>query len=524
MQIMKPGINHIRKEPGTTSRRNFISTCAACGACLAASPLSAFVSTPTLQGRKNMTIRIIFVLHAPVQPVPDWPNIGFDFTGEMEHFTSTLRKHFPKFVFIANSAAGQEDAVKILSREAEDKIDGYIVYQLNTQNRVIQYIATSAKPVLFVDYKYAGTGRFLTTLSGLLKEKKSNIGFVSSSRMEDVIAAVGCFEITGRGGSVDEFVAATAQARVRSTPGAGNPSCKPDQVQILPADETLKRMKESLILAARDQVSGCADPVMGIPLRYISMAELNYAWEKADRHEATAIAEKWQKKAEIVSGVRFNILEDSAAMYLGMKTVLKNHKANAITINCLGGFYGGMIHAYPCLGFHELLNEGLVGACECDIRSSAIMVAVSLMTHGRPGMISDPVIDTSKRQIIYAHCVASNRVFGPGGNENPIQILTHSEDRQGASVRSVMPVDYLTTTLEIIPETKEILLHQGKAVDNDPDDRACRTKLCVEPQGDMEKLFRYWNYGWHRVTFYGDLKKPVYELADASGWKVVEEA
>jgi hypothetical protein len=28
----------------------------------------------------------------------------------------------------------------------------------------------------------------------------------------------------------------------------------------------------------------------------------------------------------------------------------------------------------------------------------------------------------------------------------------------------------------------------------------------------------------HRVTFYGDLKQPVYALADAADWKVVEEA
>jgi hypothetical protein len=31
-------------------------------------------------------------------------------------------------------------------------------------------------------------------------------------------------------------------------------------------------------------------------------------------------------------------------------------------------------------------------------------------------------------------------------------------------------------------------------------------------------------WGWHRVTFYGDLKEPVYELADAMGYKVIEEA
>ena len=43
--------------------------------------------------------------------------------------------------------------------------------------------------------------------------------------------------------------------------------------------------------------------------------------------------------------------------------------------------------------------------------------------------------------------------------------------------------------------------------------------------GDIEKLFTMWDrWGWHRVTFYGDLKKPVYALADAIGWKVIEEA
>ena len=152
------------------------------------------------------------------------------------------------------------------------------------------------------------------------------------------------------------------------------------------------------------------------------------------------------------------------------------------------------------------------------------MVAFSAMTNGRPGMISDPVIDTSKRQIIYAHCVASNKVFGPSGPSNPFTIMTHSEDRQGASVRSIMPADYMTTTLEIDQNRKEILFHQAKAVGNDPEDKACRTKLVAEPVGDMEKLFRYWDRGWHRVTFYGDLKKPVYELSDAIGWKVVEEA
>src|SRR5512137_2315836 len=170
-------------------------------------------------------------------------------------------------------------------------------------------------------------------------------------------------------------------------------------------------------------------------------------------------------------------------MYLGMKSLLKKHGAMGLTMDCLGGFYGGHIHAYPCLGFHELNNEGLVGGCECDIRSASTMVAGTILTKGRPGYISDPVIDTAKGQIIYAHCVASNRPFGAKGPANPYEILTHSEDRQGASVRSVLPAGYVTTTLEFEPNRKEILFHRAVAVGNDPDDRACRTKLCAEPIG-----------------------------------------
>jgi hypothetical protein len=153
------------------------------------------------------------------------------------------------------------------------------------------------------------------------------------------------------------------------------------------------------------------------------------------------------------------------------------------------------------------------------------MVALKNLTGGRTGFISDPVMDIAKRQIIYAHCVASNRAFGPGGIDNPIEILTHSEDRQGASVRSLLPTGYMTTTVEFASFRKELLFHRGKAVDNIIEDRACRTKLAVEPDGDMEKLFTQWDrYGWHRVTVYGDLKEPLIEIAKMLKWKVVEEA
>jgi hypothetical protein len=507
------------------NRRRFLTAgCAACAgaAGLLTSPGEVFAAT----GGAKMRLRIVHSLHGPVQTGPDWPNKGFDFRPVMERIDTGLAQECPQFQFVSSMATGEEQAKKILDEDrAAGNIDGYVIVQLNCWNRVVQTMAASNKPVLYVDFQFGGSGGFLVYMAGYLRHKTPNVGFVASSRFEDLIAAVRCFDLVKKGGSVADFVAATAKVRAKNTPPVGAMACTPDPVQTLSARECLARMKQAKILAVRGQDSGPAQPLLGIPMEWVSFAEVNEAWKAADKDESRAVAQRWRKNASAVTDVSQETLETSAAMYLGMRAVLKKHAANAITINCLGGFYGGHIHAYPCLGFHELNNEGLIGGCECDTTSTSTMVTLNALTQGRPGYISDPVVDTAQRRIIYAHCVASNRVFGPQGPTNPFGILTHSEDRQGASVRSLLPLGYKVTTVKFDQGRKEVVFHQGKAVANDPDDRACRTKLAAEPVGDIEKLFTMWDqWGWHRVTCYGDLKEPIFALADALGFKVVEEA
>ena len=502
-----------------------MTTSAACLGCLSMMPLMGMDYSSEGISMKKMRIRVVYSLHAEKQAQPDWPNVGFDFNPVMDRINNLLTNNFADFEFLPVMATGPEDAKKIVKQDKPENIDGYIVYQMNCWNKVIQTIAETEKPVLYADFQFGGSGGFLVYNSAFLRNGTKNIGYVASSNLNDLIAAVDSFREIQKGGSIADFKNATSAVRIKNTPQTKNISIQMDELTPVSPEECVKQMQKSKILAIRDTKSGENKPMAGIPVEQVSFAELNAAWEAADKDQSQEVVTRWKKNAKNIEGVTTATLQASAAMYLGMRQVLKNHNANAITVNCLGGFYGGHIHAYPCLGFHELCNEGLIGACECDVNSTVTMVAGTTLTKGRPGFISDPVIDTSKNQIIYAHCVASNKVFGPSGKTNPFSIMTHSEDRQGASVRSYLPENYLTTTLEIHSEKKEILFHQALAVANDPDDRACRTKLCAEPVGDIEKLFTQWdNWGWHRVTFYGDLKEPVFALADVLGFKVVVEA
>jgi hypothetical protein len=151
------------------------------------------------------------------------------------------------------------------------------------------------------------------------------------------------------------------------------------------------------------------------------------------------------------------------------------------------------------------------------------MAVMGVLT-GRPGYISDPVMDTSKNHIVYAHCVAMTRPFGPEGASNPYRIRNHSEDRKGAALQSLLPPGYMTTTLELNPTSKQVLFHQAESDGNNPSDMACRTKLEAIVKGDIEKLTEEWRMGWHRVTFYGDLEAPVTELCDRLKLEMIREA
>jgi hypothetical protein len=431
---------------------------------------------------------------------------------------------------VASLANGPEQTKEIVDADnAAGNIDGYVVLQMNCWNRVIPTIVETGKPVLYADFLFAGSGGFLVYTAGFLRESKPNFAFMASGRIADLVAAVNCLPLAKGSGGLKAYTDAVTKLRRNIAAEVKNDlGCTDDKVDVLSTGDLLKELKTKKMLEYEKgwlDIIPEAKGTLGIDILRRPFAELNDTWEKADKDQAQEIVKRWKSTAAAIINISDETLEASARMYLAMKTCLKKHDACGITINCLGGFYGGQISAYPCLGFHELLNEGLVGACECDNPSTLTMLVTTTMTQGRPGYISDPLMDISTKQVVYAHCVAPNKMFGPKGPTNPFTIMTHSEDRQGASVRSTMPLGYMTTSIEMRPDAKEILFHQAKAVGNSTDDRACRTKLCAVPVGDYEKMFTEWDrWGWHRVTYYGDLREQLFALGDAIGWKVTEEA
>lgn len=505
------------------SRRRFLSTCAA-GAAGAAALAAWPTTSPAADAARKVKVRLVF--SHPTSETITWPNVGFDYDRRGKQLTEALTNLCPAIEFLPVHAVTGEDAQKVIAADAE--VDGYLVCVLGLKG-MAQPIQNAAcekgRPMIVVDDPYGGW------LAMGFNAKAAKAGWkavaLHTSRVEDLAAVARTFAVLGQSGATaDTFLAAARVAYKKIIAPQGDLACAADAVGPCDVGKCVERLRTSAMIVVGKPMgnfSAAIQQEFGVRVVPIDHKDLHEAFLKADPAQAVAWADRWTKAAEKTIEPSREDLVKSGAMHVGMEALLKQHHAQAITVNCLGGFYTGALQAFPCLGFTELSNGPLVGACEADVASTVTMMAVGSLI-GRPGFISDPVMDLSKNRIIYAHCVAPTKVFGPSGAACPFHLRNHSEDRKGAAVRSLMPLGYMTTSVKFLPGAKTLLMHQAKTVENVDEDKACRTKLAAEVKGDIEKLFSGWTNGWHRVTFYGDVRAPIEDLCKALNIKVVQEA
>jgi len=424
-------------------------------------------------------VNVIFPANRPGRP--SWPYMDYDVAKMSEEVLAGLRQQLPQMEFTSSILHTTEEAERAV-KEEQGQYDGYLVFLTALWTKIEQVFARKAKPVVIADDLFAGSGGILSADS-VIRQENLPVVTVASSDFRDTVDAVRLFQV-------------------------------------------MRKLRDARVLVVADRSS--ADDVervepFGTTLVRIGSGRLREYYEKADENEARHYQERWIRGAQKVVEPHADEILRSARMYLALKAAMEDAQADAITVDCLGLYYCNKLPAYPCMGFFELNNEGSTGVCEADVDSTLCQLLFRYLT-GRPAYVSDPVIDTAANQIIYAHCVATNRVFGPDGPTNPFIIRSHAEDGKGASVQSLMPLGETVTTIKVNPRQKEFSIHNGRTVANVHDDKGCRTKLAAEldARTTMEN-YRFDLFGWHRVTCYGDHRRACIDLAKLYGLHVHEE-
>jgi L-fucose isomerase-like protein len=248
--------------------------------------------------------------------------------------------------------------------------------------------------------------------------------------------------------------------------------------------------------------------------------EFKDAYEQVNIRMAGEAAEEFKKNALRIIEPKAGDILDSTRFYLATLEVLRRRKANALTIDCLGGFRRGDLPAYPCVAFSKLNDAGLYGVCEADFPSTMTQLLVTAYS-GKPGFVSDPTFDTSRNEVIHAHCVSATKLRGLGAEASPYTLRTHMEDEKGVSLQVEMPIRE-TITCGKFADPKTFLVSTGEVTANLDDRRGCRTKI-ITKVADARKMAEGFTGGLHRVLFYGDHSQAIERMGRLMGFKTVRE-
>jgi hypothetical protein len=97
-------------------------------------------------------------------------------------------------------------------------------------------------------------------------------------------------------------------------------------------------------------------------------------------------------------------------------------------------------------------------------------------------------------------------------------------ERQEGCVPQVMMRLGQKVTQAILIGAEQMLYFTGDVIEVPDIDRGCRTKITVQVDGDLEKLWQNWSHGLHRLTVYGDVVPDLKRFCRFKGIKLVNEA
>jgi hypothetical protein len=501
----------------------------------AAATLGGLAVAPTVradEAKKKIRVAAVFLSGMNTREI--WPYPGFDTDARQQEVLAALSNGCPGIEFVPVKVEKPDQLRQAIDMKSE--VDGYLVYVMTlvwSQNQSVSQIAQLGKPMLVADEFLGGCGIFLQTCAGLSR-RKLPVAAVSTTRIEDLMVVARQFGDLREPDVTPAVFAQRCEETYRKTfPATGELSCAADKLPDVDIGECVKRFQDSSFLVVGSGRPGRERDFLGVRGRYIDFGELGKLFEEVDEDEAAEWADRWAgRSTELPAGEYVEprqptaeAIRKAAGIYLATKELLKKYDTENITMNCLGGFAAGKLPAYPCLGFMQILDDGGQGVCEAMPDDTLSMLIARLVT-GRPGFVSDPAIDTSKNQVVYAHCVATTKPFGPDSESNSMRIRTlHNRDPRGACAESMLPAGYMTTTFRTNAARKQLVYHRAKTVGTLDSEKGCRTKLIGEVAGDIGKLFDQWDrFGWHRVTVYGDIHEPLTEFGKALGLEVIEEA
>ena len=470
---------------------------------------------------KKTRIRTLFLASPkggqyPAQENEEWPIYQGEFSHEsvFERYKAELKAYEADVEFTGQTLVRTREELEGAAAKVQDE-DGVLVFILGLfPNAMQKEIASWGKPAVM----FNPTESPLSPLGWLHNfvpvKGKSNVIPVLSSEFADVGKKIGVLKAIHKMGQSKVLYQQTLTPKqVESSrrwfeEGWGGIHLFSDLTPL--SDGFIKQAKERL----------------GLEIKDIPPQRLIAAYQNADAEAAEELARRRIAGAtEVVEPTREEVVE-SCKLYLGIKQILAEEKAQGITEH--GICMGRGPYPLPCLAFSMLNDEGLAGICQLDLSSTITQLLIGYLAD-RPGFIGHIHIDTGRNLIGMSHDFSATKLGGWNGEEaGDYAFRNHQGLYRSTCLNVQMEVGQTVTIAQFVPFDR-MYAFTGVIDSNVSPQRDCRTSVAIHV-ADAKRLLRNCmkaehplTPGGHRVLFYGDWVDEIEDLGQLLGFEVVND-
>jgi len=482
--------HHLRGGCGCgCNRRDFLAGSALAAGTLALGPLGVLTGAETSKPSRRKEparVRAAFV-YPPSKTFADnpngwwsWPGNQFDAEGRQKQYTAALRdmeKRLDVKIDVDKApVANSNDAKRLAGEVQSQKPDGLLLVLFHNRSlHMVDLILKAAEKVGLPVVFYIGLGVKHGTIT---RYRRAGVYFIQS---------------------LDNLEAIESGLRMIAAK---------------------KHLAQSVLLSITEakEERETTEAFLGIRVRVIPYRRYAEAFRGATIDKA---ARRWIARftdgAREVRGLEQKALENAVRAHLGLKALLAEEEADAVTMNCLRRGMGK-----PCLSFAALNNNLIPATCENDLNAAYTQMLGQRLI-GRPGFQHNPAYETEKNHYFGSHCTCATRLEGPEGPDRPFLLRRFLHSNEGScAIQVFWKGDEPVTMVHYYPGQPPTLdVYAGRVVTSHemPPVGGCTTNVEIEI---IDRADACLVKGHHNLLFCGNFARQFRLFAVLYGMKLAD--
>ncbi len=238
--------------------------------------------------------------------------------------------------------------------------------------------------------------------------------------------------------------------------------------------ELLSQTRIGLVGAPSDWLVASRPPretvrnVWGPEVVDVSIDEINSAIQMVAADTIDPIREPLVTGATEVREPSTADLDNVIRVYLALKTVIRKHDLDALTVRCFDLVLS--LQTTGCYGLAQLTDEGVIAGCEGDLVSTVGMVWVNKLLGKTPWMANPARLDEASNTLWLAHCTV------PRGIVQDYGLRSHFESGMGVGIQGTLANEAVTLLRIGGKRMEKLWLAEGEIIQAGDAEDLCRTQ------------------------------------------------